>query len=308
MPDPVLVVGAGGFVGRSLLGAMAGCGIPVFAMGGGAAGTAPAPHLRSIPARLGDVDGIAPLLARVGAVVHLASASTPGASAGKPLLELEGNLRPTLALLEALQAHPQVHLVYVSSGGTLLHRADDGTDDGGPVLSRSYYGAGKLAAEHFIEAWCHQYSASATVLRPSNLYGPGQQERPGFGVIPTALGKVARGEVFEIWGDGSASRDYLYIDDFIRLLLGILDAPPSRGCRVFNAASGRSTSLDELLRLIECATGRPLRRSHVPGRRVDAPAVHMQSDRARTAFGWAAEVGLEEGIDRTWRWFTDFRR
>ena len=307
MGEPVLLIGAGGFVGQALLAAMDASGIPVLAMGRGrveGCGTsshAMHPHLR-------DADDVLPLLRRVGTVVHLASTSTPGKSAGNPLQEMEGNLRPTLALLEALQRQPHVHLVYASSGGTLTHRQPGQTDEYEAVYSRSYHGAGKLAAEHFIEAWCHQFSARATVLRPSNLYGPGQQVRPGFGIIPAAMDKLVRGEVLQVWGDGSASRDYLYIDDFIRLLLATVEAPSTPGYRIFNGCSGESTSLNDLLDLIERVSGRRLLRSHAPGRSVDAPDVQLRAQRAHAAYGWAPGVPLAAGIERTWRWFIDSRR
>lgn len=286
-----LVVGGDGFVGRALMPALA----------DHAFGT-------TVLARDAGLGVLPDLLPQVDTVIHLASATTPGSSAGKPLQELHGNLQPTLTLLEALQQHPRIHLVYVSSGGTLLPRASGPGDEDAAVYARSYYGAGKIAAEHFIEAWCHQAGGKATVLRPSNLYGPGQPERPGFGVIPAAMGKLARGEVMQVWGDGSAARDYLYIDDFVRLLLSVVDAPPASGHRVFNACSGRSTSLDELLAMLEAVSGRTLQRSHVPARSVDAPTVRLQAERARATFGWQPEVALAEGLDRTWRWFIDSRR
>jgi UDP-glucose 4-epimerase len=303
MTEPVLLIGAGGFVGRSLLAAFARRGEPVIAVSRSAfdAGKGPVEaHVRA----LREVADFVPLLKRVRAVVHVASASTPGSSAGRPLQELDENLRPTVALLEAMQAHAHLPLIYVSSGGTLYSRAAEGpSDEFAAVYSRSYHGAGKIAAEHFVEAWCSQFAGSAVVLRPSNLYGPGQQERPGFGIVPTAFGKLVRGETLHVWGDGSAERDYLFIDDFTRLVLAALDAPPVPGFRVFNASNGTSIQLNALFALIEQITGRMLRRSYDASRPVDAPSVHMQATRARETFGWTADLGLAEGLERTWRWF-----
>lgn len=304
MPEPALLIGAGGFVGQRLLDAFARRGEPVIAVSRSPF-EAPGDNVeRHVQAMRAPRD-FAPLLARVRAVIHVASASTPGSSAGKPLQELDENVRPTLALLEALQAFPRLPLIYVSSGGTLYSRAGDGvSDELAAVYSRSYHGAGKIAVEHFIEAWCNQFAGSAVVLRPSNLYGPGQHERPGFGIVPTALGKLVRGETLHVWGDGSAERDYLYIDDFTRLLFAALDAAPADGFRVFNACSGTSIDLNGLFALIERIAGKSLRRSYDAGRPVDAPSVRMQATRARKTFGWVADAGLPEGLERTWRWFT----
>jgi UDP-glucose 4-epimerase len=308
MADSILLIGAGGFVGQRLLGELVGRGERVIAVSRSGFAV-PEGNVESHVRALREVDDFAPLLARARAVIHVASASTPGSSAGKPIQEIDENLRPTTALLQALQAHPQLPLIYVSSGGTLYSRVAAGaSDELAAVYSRSYHGAGKIAAEHFIEAWCNQFGGSTVVLRPSNLYGPGQEERPGFGIVPTAFGKLVRGETLHVWGDGSAERDYLYIDDFTRLVLGALDAASEPGFRVFNACNGTSIDLNGLLALIERITGRRLRRSYDPGRPVDAPSVRMQATRARDRFGWAAQVSLAEGLECTWRWFNTIQR
>lgn len=307
MAKPILLIGAGGFVGRRLLEAFERRGESVVAASRSpfdSHGARVETHVLAFR----EVADYAPLLERVRAVIHVASASTPGGSAGKPMQELDENLRPTLALLEALQARP-LPLIYVSSGGTLYSRVVDGaSDELAAVYSRSYHGAGKIAAEHFIEAWCNQFAGSAIVLRPSNLYGPGQIERPGFGIVPTAFGKLLRDEMLHVWGDGSAERDYLYIDDFTRLALAALDAPPVSGFRVFNACNGTSVDLNGLFGMIEQVTGKTLRRHYDASRPVDAPSVRMQAIRAHDTFGWSAEVDLAAGLERTWRWFNTFPR
>jgi UDP-glucose 4-epimerase len=307
MSDHILVIGAGGFVGTRLLQAFAERKQGVIAIGRHAFAT-PGADTETIIAAGHDPREYLPLLQRCRAVVHVASASTPGSSAAQPLMELEENLRPTLALLQALQEHPAIPLLYVSSGGTLYEaEADMDADESAMVAPRSYHGAGKIAAEHFIAAWCRQFRASATIVRPSNLYGPGQAERAGFGIVPTAFGKILRGETLQVWGDGSAERDYLYIDDFTRLCVAILDAAPARGARVINACNGTSISLNELFGEIERVTGRILQRRYQAARAVDMPRVEMQADRARELYGWTPAVALPTGLEHTWQWFETTR-
>ena len=308
MAEHILVIGAGGFVGSRLVQALAARGEHVIALCRhvpGAIGAEAEIHVN--PGR--DPADYLPLLQRSRAVVHVASASTPGSSAARPLLELDENLHPTLALLQALQDCPATPLVYVSSGGTLYDpKSGNDADEAAMVAPRSYHGAGKIAAEHFIAAWCSQFDGAATILRPSNLYGPGQTERAGFGIIPAAFGKLLRGETLHVWGDGSAQRDYLYIDDFLRLCTAILDGTPPRHARVLNACSGTSVALNALFGMIEQATGRPLQRSYDATRAVDMPRVEMQADRARALYGWMPGVELGEGLQRTWTWFSTTQR
>lgn len=302
MTGAVLVLGAGGFVGGHVVRALA-----QRSQSAIAASRHPLP---SHPGAEVCVSGFnepgdyLPLLRRSRAVIHLASASTPGSSAAQPMRELE-NLRPLLALLQAMQEFPAIPLVYVSSGGTLYSRTQDGAaDEATPAAPRSYHGAGKIAAEHFIAAWCNQFAANATILRPSNLYGPGQPERAGFGIVPAAMGKLLRNESLHIWGNGSAERDYLYIDDFVRLCIAVLDGERRAGARILNACSESSVSLNALLDEIEHVTGRALARTYDPSRAVDVPKVAMRATLARQLYGWSPATPLREGLERTWQWFS----
>ena len=303
MGDHILILGAGGFVGSRLVQALASQGEPVIAVGRHAFDSAHG-QIEIIVSSGRNVQDYLPLLRRCRAVVHVASASTPGSSA-QPLLELEENLRPILALLQALQEFSATPLIYVSSGGSLYaQQPRDKADESAQVLPRSYHGAGKIAAEHFIATWCSQFRASATILRPSNLYGPGQTERKGFGIIPAAFGKIQRNETLQVWGDGSAQRDYLYIDDFIQLCVAALDRTQTNGFRVVNACSGVSVSLNKLFAIIEQVTGKPLSRNYNDSRTVDVPRVHMQAIRARELYGWTAGISLQQGLANAWQWFS----
>jgi UDP-glucose 4-epimerase len=302
--DSILILGAGGFVGQHLVRALAQRDEHVIAVTrrpvdlGGV-------NIEQVICELSEPEHFKPLIERSRVVVHVATASTPGSSAGRPLAELNGNLRFTLALLEAMQAAPQTNLLYLSSGGSLYAvGSEESASETAVVDPRSYHGAGKVAAEHFIRAWSSQCGSAATLLRPSNLYGPGQAERRGFGIVPTGFGKIVRGETLSVWGDGSAVRDYLYIDDFIALCLAAVDAPMSEGVRTFNASSGVGVSLNELFVAMEAASGKPLHRSYDVGRAVDASRIVMDSGYALRVYDWSASTSLQEGLRRTWQWFT----
>lgn len=302
MSDPVLVLGGAGFIGRHLVEALAADGQSVIS-----ATRRPAsfdhPSIENVVAAFDDPADFAPLLRRSRAVVHAATASTPGSTAGKPLMELSGNLNATLGLLTALQDAPGCRLVYLSSGGTLYgHRLGEAVETD-MLRPRSYHGAGKAAVEHFISAWSEQYGGSAVTLRPSNVYGPGQAARRGFGIIPAAFDCIRSQSALTLWGDGSAIRDYIYIDDFIRLCLVVLAQPAAQGAEIFNASSAQAVSLTELLGLIQEVTGEPLNVTREAPRAVDIQRIAPSNAAARQQFDWQPAVPLAEGLRRSWQWF-----
>lgn len=295
----VLVLGAAGFIGRHLVETLAADGLQVLA-----ATRQPAqfrnPAIVNVVSPFIAADEFLPLVSRCQAVVHAAASSTPGSSAAQP--QLDGNLRTTLALIEALQEHAAAKVVFLSSGGTVYGNTPVAVTETAPLQPRSYHAAGKIAAEFFLGAWARQYSGALTILRPSNVYGPGQPLRAGFGIIPTAFERALQGTPLQVLGDGSAQRDYLYIDDLVQLLRLLIAAPRAAGIDCFNVASGTVLSLNALLDLVDRVTGKPLLRSYDAARRVDVNRVLLDAAAVRAAFGWAPQMDIEQGLRLAWAW------
>jgi len=300
MSGEIFLLGASGFIGRHLAERLAQAGHQVTAATRHEA-TFEHPAIRNAVAAWDDRAQFAQWLPQCRAIVHAASSSTPGSSAAKP--QLDGNLRTTLAMIEALQDSPACRLVFLSSGGTLYGDRDVPAREDDPLRPRSYHGAGKAAAEHFIHAWATQYGGTAVTLRPSNVYGPGQSARRGFGIIPTAFDCALHGKPLPIW-DGSTVRDYLYIDDLVDLCMATLAHPLDSGAHVFNAASGEGVALDTLIDRIDTVTGRPIERRYEPARRVDIHSITADTTAARSTFHWSPAIALDEGLRRTWQWFS----
>ena len=303
MTAAVLVIGASGFIGRHLTEAIAARGADVVA-----ATRRPCsfddPRIVNATDTFDTPASFMPFLERCSVVVHAASSSSPASSVGAPLTELDKNLRSLLALVAALQHHADRRLVYLSSAGTLYGDCDERADEDHPLCPRSYHGAAKAAAEHFLRAWSDQYGGNATILRPSNVYGPGQHPREGFGVIPAAFEAATHGNEFTVWGDGGSIRDYLYIDDLVDACLRAITLSTSRRFEIFNVCQGVGFGLSQLLDAIDATTGTPLLRRHQPSRRTDIRRIVPSNDHAHMTLGWSPMVPLEEGLRRTWRWFS----
>lgn len=295
----VLVLGADGFIGRHLIANLTSRGVPVVA-----ATRDPAPPanglVRNVVDRFCEASAFSGLLDTCAAVVHAASESTPGSSVATP--QLDGNLRTTLALLEALQAYPDRRLVFLSSAGTLYGERETPARETDVLRPRSYHGAGKAAAEHFIHAWAAQHEGTAAILRPTNVYGRGQRAKRGFAIVPTAMDCAATGDALSVWGDGSQIRDYLHVRDLVELVLRATLDPMPAGCHVLNAASGDAVPLNDLLARIEAASNRKIARTYAPPRASDVAQIRVDACAARELFGWTPAVALDDGLADTWRW------
>lgn len=300
MSDTIFVLGAGGFIGRHLAEALAASGREVIAATRQPAHFADR-RIRNVVAAFDREQDFLPHLEPCDVVVHAASISTPGSSAAQP--QLEGNLRTTLALVEALQTHARCRLLYLSSGGTLYGDRPHAAREDDPLRPRSYHGAGKAAAEHFANAWAEQFGGTAILLRPSNVYGPGQPPRPGFGIIPAAFECALSGTPLTILGDGRSVRDYLYVDDLVALCVSAASKVLPPGAHVYNAARGLAVPLNELLDQIDATTRKPLQRIHQAERRIDIRQIVPDPGAARATFGWEPRTDLTHGLAQTWEWF-----
>lgn len=252
-------------------------------------------------ASLDDAKMLRELLPHYRIVVHLASTTTPGSSAYLPVREAEENVLPTLRLLEVLAEFEPVRLLYVSSGGALYgNPAVLPVTEDQPLWPLSNYGVGKVAVEGFLRVYGGRHSERVTILRPSNIYGPEQPLRDGFGVIRTMLEYVRRGKAMEFWGDGETVRDFLFIEDWVEACWRLL--APEALVGVYNIGAGEGCSLNSLRAMVERVTGLELRVRWLPARSVDVRGVVLDSTRLRTMTGWVPQITLEEGIRKMWNW------
>lgn len=277
--DGVLLLGGGGFIGSALARRLHRDQIPVQIVG------------RS------NLDQLSAFLARCGAVVHLASSTTPGNSATQPELEM-ANLRLTQQLVKALENQPDTHLIFFSSGGTVYGNPTSlPVREDAALAPLSPHGAAKVAQENIcltLRARGHVVS----ILRPSNVYGPGQVLKGGFGLVRTLLQHAHLRTELQLWGDGENVRDYLYIDDLVDATLRMIECSDFAG--TYNIGSGVGHSVNQVKALVEEVTGRSISVCYAPSRGVDVRAVVLDGQSLQQAIQWRPRTGLMEGIRHTW--------
>jgi UDP-glucose 4-epimerase len=294
--DRVLIIG-GGFIGQSLARHLVENGKSVTIV----SRSAPINLTDGINWHQGNFDDLVIVnnLSKYRAIVHAASTSTPGQHIYEPYLEAEENLLPLLRLLEIMKNHVDIPLIFLSSGGAIYGEPTTlPVSEIHSLAPLSYHAAGKAAAEHFLGVFAHQGHV-VSIIRPSNVYGPNQPLKPGFGVIRTILEHIKQGTKMTIWGDGTIVRDYLYIDDLMSACLEILKKP-STG--TFNVGSGYGVSLNTLCDLAEKITGKTLNLLYKQARSVDVKEVVLENSTIRNQYQWQPKFTIEQGIRMSWEW------
>lgn len=303
----ILIIGGSGFIGKQLCIRLCSEGLRVVTIS-----RSPMPSLhhnhQHRDLTLDDIHYLKPLIEDASYIFHFASDTTPGSSKLQPSLEANNNIIPTLRLIELLQGVHSPPVIYCSSGGAIYNSdypppyAEDS-----PQKVMSYYGAGKLATENFLTAYSQQTNNRVIILRPSNIYGPGQVSKKQFGIIPTVFNAIRTNTPIDIWGNGEAIRDYVYITDFLDLCFSIITHHSwSQGdlC-IYNAGSGTGHSITELCNLIEGITAKKLNKVFRESRGIDLPAVILNCDRARSELSWDPTTPLKKGLEDTWQWINN---
>jgi UDP-glucose 4-epimerase len=204
---------------------------------------------------------------------------------------------PVITLTERAHRAGVARIVFISSGGTVYGPAVTvPTREDSPTEPVNAYGCLKLQTEVALRFLATRLGISVVSLRVGNPYGPGQRTDRGLGFVSVVLDRALRGEEIAIWGDGEATRDFLYIDDLGRAIAVAAGARTTRD--VINIGSGREISLNRVCALVEEMTGRTVGRSYHPPRSVDVPRSTLAIDRAWSELGWRPEVDLRQGMAR----------
>ena len=227
-------------------------------------------------------------------VFHLAAQADVPTSVSKPDFDAEVNVVGTVRVLQAAGGTP---VVFTSTGGAIYGECERPAREDDPRRPLSPYGTAKLAGEEYLATWNRLHGTAHTALRFANVYGPRQEAGLEGGVVAIFLEAMAAGEETKIFGDGLQTRDFVHVDDVVRALL----AAPGTGS-VFNIGSGRETSVLELHERCRAVSGDDRAPSMEEARDGDVQRSTLDVSRAADELGWRPEVGLDEGLRRTWDW------
>ncbi len=229
-------------------------------------------------------------------VFHLISSTTPSTSNCDMISDLQTNVNSTLRLLNSCVKNDVKKVVFFSSGGTvygipsIVPISEEHPTN--PICS---YGIHKLMIEKYLNLYKHLYGLDYTVMRISNPYGPRQSPFSGQGVISTFIYNATHGVPINIWGDGTVTRDFIYVTDVVKAALMLLEY--NGDLKVFNVGSGKGYTINDIINKIEASVKAKITVNYYSARKVDVKVNVLDIGRIKNETAWENEIKLGIGIN-----------
>ncbi len=307
---PVLVTGAGGFIGSRLTEALCarGARVRAFVRYNSRADTGllkllPAEVLRSVEVIMGDLldeDALEKSASGTALVFHLGALISIPYSYQHPVEVVRANILGTLAVLQACRK-AGCRVIHTSTSEVYGSALRVPIDEQHPLQGQSPYSASKIGADKLVESYYRAFGVPAVTIRPFNTYGPGQSARA---VIPTIITQALQAEEIHL-GNLDALRDFTYLDDTVAAFIKAAETPGIDG-ETFNLGSGHEVSIRELSDEIVALTGSRARvvvdEERLRPEKSEVVRLLADNSKARRVLGWAPQVELREGLTRTIAW------
>ncbi len=301
---PIIVTGGFGFLGQHVVNSLTRRGLPVQAIG--------QRHGDLRDARVAEK-----LLSGADIVVHLAAdVGGVGYLKGCPGRAFHDNFLMGLNVIRATTRGVARRLVLAGSPCSYsdiaeLPLMEESLLHGVPFGDTGTYGYAKLATSLAAAVLCEDTSTDTVTAIPSNLYGPGDSFDENHGHVVAALLRKAivaaeyGDQTFEVWGNGSATRDFVYVSDVAEGIASLVEHEEPFAGAMFNLGSDRETSIREIATVIATAVGSRLRPKFLDDKPVGYVRRVMSSRKALETFGFAANTSLSRGLRETIAWLYD---
>ncbi|MGH3088842.1 MAG: NAD-dependent epimerase/dehydratase family protein [Rubrobacteraceae bacterium] len=236
-------------------------------------------------------------------IIHLAANTGVAPSVEDPRRDCMSNVVGILNYLEAARRNGISRFVFASSGAAVGEVEPPLREE---LASRpaSPYGASKLAGEAYCSAYFRTFEVETVALRFGNVYGPLSGHKNS--AVAKFIRRAMNGETLEIYGDGSQTRDFIYIGDLVRAI-HLAATTEGVGGEVFQIATNAETSVNEMVDLLLPALAKAgikdVEVRQTTPRPGDVMRNYSDTSKAERMLGWRSEVNLEEGLRRTVEWF-----
>ncbi|WP_054957868.1 NAD-dependent epimerase/dehydratase family protein [Paenibacillus dakarensis] len=232
-------------------------------------------------------------------VFHLAAAQTGGQQSTKsPSADFETNVMGTLNILDACHAYKVRKIVFASSYSVYGNLAKELITEHDSVNPLSFCALSKLAAEQYIRMFKHYYGVDYTILRYGNVYGPDQTAKGEGNVIAVYQEQVQNGQPLTVYGDGTQTRDFIHVKDIVKANIAAIDYGSGE---ILNVSTGHSTSMNQLIDIIQSQLSLPFGVNYLPAKPEDILHSSLNITRICAVLPWAPEYTLEQGLRETCR-------
>ena len=242
----------------------------------------------------------------IDVVVHLAANTGVAPSVEDPRSDMVTNVVGIFNMLEAARLNQVNKFVFASSGASVGLVGPPIIEDKAPKPV-SPYGASKLAGEGYCSAYYQTFGIKTTSLRFGNVYGPRSKNKNS--VVAKFIKQGLRGETLEIYGDGTQTRDFIFIDDLIDSI--ILSVNAEVGGEIFQIATNRETTVNEvanyIVKFMNELTGKDVHVFHGPERPGEVKRNFSDVSKAKRFLKWEAHYTLEQGLIATIKHFLEER-
>jgi len=236
-------------------------------------------------------------------IVHFAANTGVPVSVEHPRLDMECNVNGTFNMLEAARQQQVKRFVFASSGAP-AGEVEPPIHEELPAHPVSPYGASKLAGEGYCSAYYRSFGVETVALRFGNVYGPASGHKTS--VVAKFIRQAISGEPLEIYGDGSQTRDFIYVDDLIESVIKSATTPDIGG-EVFQIASNHETTVgeitDELVEILKKEGCQDITVIHSEKRLGDVKRNFSDTSKAKAILGWSPKMNRSEGLRKTVQWF-----
>ena len=238
-------------------------------------------------------------------VLHQAALASVPRSVKDPLGSHESNINGTLNVLLAARDAGVKRIVYAASSSAYGDQPTQPKHEDMLPQPLSPYATQKLTCEYYIQSFCNVYGMQGVCLRYFNIFGPGQAaDSPYSGVIAQFIYKMMAGETPTIFGDGSTSRDFTFVQNAVNANLLACHAPKEVATgRVFNVGTGHSHTLNELYAALADILGFAAKPKYGPTREGDVQHSLANIDRATRELGYRPQGNFHDGLEKTVAWY-----
>ncbi|MEN5090855.1 NAD-dependent epimerase/dehydratase family protein [Pseudomonas protegens] len=305
--ERILVTGGAGFIGSHLVDALLakGYGVRVLDdLSTGKVSNLPMDNaaLELVVGDVAEAATLAEAMQGCGAVVHLAAVASVQASVEDPVRTHQSNFIGTLRVCEAMVAAGIRRVVFASSAAVYGNNGE-GTPihEDTPKSPLTPYAADKLASEYYLDFYRRQHGLEPVILRFFNIFGPRQDpSSPYSGVISIFSERAKSARPITVFGDGGQTRDFVYVEDLVKILVQGLERP-TPAVDATNVGLSGVTSLNDLIAALEQISGQPLNVSHGAARSGDIRHSKADNRRLLERFDLGTPTSLTEGLARLYR-------